>query len=350
MAPAVSQFPAISVVVPVFNAEKYLSGCLESLKNQTFRNFEVLLVDDCSTDKSREICEKYVAEDSRFKLFIHRENRGPGAARNTALDVASGETVFFLDADDLLPATALGVLYAKYSQNLADIVVGSFDQFDDSGNQSEIIDDIPCGMYDISKVACHYLTQPNKSRIFAYSWGRLFKSSVLRSNALHFEQKMHILEDVAWNFRHACCADKILIIRETVYSYRIPSSSHVTMGKYNEMLLLTTPLILHRHIKKFLQAKKLNDYVSIADDCIINLIIIYIVRICIHLKLKTFCGVCRNVKKILKMKSFQNILKNYDSSPPGRSKLMPFFMKHKLVIPLLLLGKYKAWKRYKRGK
>ena len=268
------QKTAISVIIPVYNAQNYLPECLDSVKNQSFPDFEVLLVDDCSSDNSLAVCEKYVAEDPRFKLFIHRENRGPGAARNTALDVASGETVFFLDADDLLPATALGVLYTNYSQNRVDIVVGSFDQFDDSGSRSAILDDIPCGMYDVSQVACHYLSQPNKSRIFAYSWGRLFKSSVLRSNALHFEPKMHVLEDVAWNFQHACYADKILIVRESVYSYRKPSFSHVTMGKYNEMLLLTTPLILHRHIEKFLQAKKLNDYVSLADDCIINLIII----------------------------------------------------------------------------
>ena len=99
--------PKISVIVPVYNVEKYLSECLDSIINQTFPDFEIICVNDCSTDKSGNILEDYSRKDNRIKIFYHQFNQGLGAARNTGLKNAHGKYVQFLDSDDYFELTLL---------------------------------------------------------------------------------------------------------------------------------------------------------------------------------------------------------------------------------------------------
>ncbi len=108
--------PAVSVIVPVYNVERYIRNCLDSLLNQSFRNWEAILVDDGSPDRSGAICEEYAARDSRFKV-VHKKNGGMSSARNLAMNYVQGESVFYLDSDDYLhPATL---------QHLVDLAVGN---------------------------------------------------------------------------------------------------------------------------------------------------------------------------------------------------------------------------------
>jgi len=101
--------PGVSVIVPVYNTERYLRRCIESILHQTYQNFELILVDDGSTDQSRNICSEYADLDKRIKL-IHQKNRGVAAARNAALDVATGQYIAFCDSDDSLELETLNVM------------------------------------------------------------------------------------------------------------------------------------------------------------------------------------------------------------------------------------------------
>ena len=106
----------ISIIVPVYNAEKYLSRCIDSILRQTFADFELILVNDGSSDKSKEICEKYLESDPRIKL-INQENSGVSAARNTGLDNASGEYIGFVDSDDFIEKNMYEELYNILKKN-----------------------------------------------------------------------------------------------------------------------------------------------------------------------------------------------------------------------------------------
>ena len=103
-------FPKISVIVPVYNSEKYLSEALRSLEEQTFKNFEVVIVNDGSTDGSDKIIEKFIEKNRNFKL-INQKNMGPGCAKNTGIKYSTGEYVTFLDSDDFFAPNFLEVLY-----------------------------------------------------------------------------------------------------------------------------------------------------------------------------------------------------------------------------------------------
>ena len=112
--------PKISVIVPMYNAEKYLSLCINSILAQTFKDFELILIDDCSTDKTLEVAKSF--SDSRIKLLQNEKNLGtPGAVRNVGIDAAHGEYLFFCDNDDVMLPNALEILYSTAKINNADV-------------------------------------------------------------------------------------------------------------------------------------------------------------------------------------------------------------------------------------
>jgi glycosyltransferase involved in cell wall biosynthesis len=117
--------PTISIIVPVYNTEKYLRRCLDSIVAQTFKDYECIIVDDGSTDGSAAICDEYEKKDSRFKV-LHKENEGVSAARNVGIEYAEGEFITFVDSDDYLSSVYLRDLYDNKEY---DYVVGSFQTF-----------------------------------------------------------------------------------------------------------------------------------------------------------------------------------------------------------------------------
>ena len=116
------QKPLISVIVPVYNAEKYLHRCVDSILNQTYKNLEIILIDDGSKDSSGTICDAYAAKDSRIKV-IHQKNFGVSAARNAGLDAAFGDYITFVDSDDSIKADMLEKLVSKLQRENADLVI-----------------------------------------------------------------------------------------------------------------------------------------------------------------------------------------------------------------------------------
>ena len=126
----------ISIIVPVYNAEKYLRKCIESILNQTFKDFELILVDDGSTDSSGKICDEYALKDSRIKV-IHKENGGLSSARNAGLDVAKGEYIGFVDSDDWIEMDMYGELYRLIKENNTDISVCGINNIKDIKYKNE---------------------------------------------------------------------------------------------------------------------------------------------------------------------------------------------------------------------
>ena len=127
--------PAISVIVPVYNTEKYLDECIQSILNQSFTNFELLLIDDGSTDRSGAICDQYAAKDERVRVF-HKENGGVSSARNVGLDEAKGEWIAFVDSDDYLLSNALDLITDLENE---DFVICSYQRFIENQNPLSVI-------------------------------------------------------------------------------------------------------------------------------------------------------------------------------------------------------------------
>lgn len=125
--------PLISIIIPIYKAEKYLGNCVKCVRNQTYRNLEIILVEDGSPDRSGEICDKLAQEDGRIKV-IHKENGGAATARNAGLDVMTGEYVSFVDADDYMESNYIETLYHALKENQAQVSLCSFKTVDEEGN------------------------------------------------------------------------------------------------------------------------------------------------------------------------------------------------------------------------
>ncbi|MDB4575818.1 glycosyltransferase [bacterium] len=130
--------PKVSLIIPVYNAEKYLRSCLSSATGQTLSDIEIICVDDCSTDSSHQLLTSYANQKSNIRIIRHEKNRGEGAARNTGLDNARGEYIFHLDADDTIPPDALEKLYEEAAKFKSDMVKGRYDIVHEDGSINKL--------------------------------------------------------------------------------------------------------------------------------------------------------------------------------------------------------------------
>ena len=129
--------PQVSVVIPVYNVEPYLERCLESVTRQTYGNLEIILVDDGSTDRSGDICDRWAEEDSRIRV-VHKKNAGPGMARNTGMEYCNGDYLTFVDSDDYIGNQALKLLSEEATQSNVDVLTFSVGMFADMGYAGEL--------------------------------------------------------------------------------------------------------------------------------------------------------------------------------------------------------------------
>ena len=128
--------PAVSVIVPIYNVEKYLAECVDSILGQTFQDMEIILVDDGSLDSSGQMADDYAAQDKRVKV-IHKENGGLSSARNAGMKIARGEYIYFCDSDDYISLDAIEILYETATKNDLDMVLFNGDSFVDKADAGD---------------------------------------------------------------------------------------------------------------------------------------------------------------------------------------------------------------------
>ena len=212
----------ISVIVPVYKVEQYLSRCIDSIIHQTYQNLEIILVDDGSPDRCGKICDEYAKQDSRIRV-IHKENGGLSDARNVALDVMTGDYVMFVDSDDWIdPETCETVLH-QIIEHQADIVVFGFSGIDSSGKVSKTISRLKG---EISKSMGMRSLILNDMSIKNYVWNKIFKSSLFEG--IRFP-KGFIYEDQGTTYKLFHKADSIFVVPASFYYYYKRSDSITTI-------------------------------------------------------------------------------------------------------------------------
>ena len=184
-----SDTPVVSVILPVYNVEKYLRQCLDSIFRQTVTNIEIICVDDGSTDGSLKILEEYAAKDDRF-IILRQENSGAGAARNKGLDIAKGKYLSFLDSDDFFEPDLLKNAVSQCEKHKADICVYKVDTYHDVKEEFQPADYAFREAYLPDKVAFSYKSMPNHifSAFQNWAWNKLFRSSFIKENNIRFQE------------------------------------------------------------------------------------------------------------------------------------------------------------------
>ena len=215
----------ITVIVPVYNVENYLEKCLDSLINQTYKNLEIIVINDGSTDNSGEICQEYAQKDNRI-VYIEKENGGLSDARNVGLDKMTGSYVTFIDSDDWVELDYVEILYKKIIEYQADISVGNYYSYneDEETYYFHIYGDSYYEkVYDnISIFENLYESQEMKSFALISAWGKLYKAKLF--DYLRFE-KGKLGEDGYFNQKMYLSVNKVVYLNKGLYAYRQRSGS-----------------------------------------------------------------------------------------------------------------------------
>ena len=210
----------ISVIVPVYNTEKYLRKCIESILSQSYKNIELLLINDGSTDSSAEICREYLDKDKRCYYF-EKENGGLSDARNYGIERAKGEYITFVDSDDFFLEEAIEKLHATALLGESDLVVGGFCHFDSP--KFYIFDRKRFGNLPITIVekefAVNQMDEMFEVPFLCYStaWGKLYKSSLFKEIRYPLGK---YAEDQFTTWKLYLASEKIAVCNHTIYAYR----------------------------------------------------------------------------------------------------------------------------------
>lgn len=219
--------PTVSIIVPVYNAQRTLRRCIDSVLNQTFSDFELLLVDDGSKDESGEICDSYALRDERVKVF-HIENSGVSAARNVALDRARGEYLQFLDSDDWITADATQQFVRAARKYDCDMVISDFyrvvnDRLSVKGDIEE------AAVMSREEFAAHMMENP-ADFYYGVLWNKLFRRSIVEEHSLRMNPEISWCEDFLFNLEYIRCADRFYALNVPLYYYVKTKGSLASQG------------------------------------------------------------------------------------------------------------------------
>ena len=228
--------PAISVIVPVYQAEKLLPQCVDSVLAQTFSDWELLLIDDGSRDTSPALCDSYAAGDPRIRVF-HKQNGGVSSARNLGLEQAAGSCIAFLDADDAYESAALETLWYLREKAEADSAGCAHFKVFPTGQQPQVELLLPAGIYESAGIREKILWPLTGDRLRppmfnGFIWRFLFDAAILRENAITFEGAY--LEDELFLMEYFANAQRLAVTEQPLYRYleNPASATHRYMPDY----------------------------------------------------------------------------------------------------------------------
>lgn len=257
--------PLVSIIVPVYNVEKYLKKCVQSIINQTYKNLEIILVDDGSSDNSGKICDEFAQKDNRIKV-IHKINGGQADARNKALDIMNGEWVSFVDSDDFIDKFHIENLYLQAIKNNSDICVCGF----------KIVNE---DYKTIRSIKVKFNDSLNGNLAFKYSlnskidpsfWNKIFKSSLFKSarfvKGIYYEDR-ELIHRIFYK------ADRVSFLDSESYFYleRVGSTmNHINKKKIDDRFVMISLVkdflekeaVLEKYQKDFIICYLLNVYMS----------------------------------------------------------------------------------------
>lgn len=245
--------PKVSIIVPVYNVEKYIHRCVESLINQTLKDIEIILVDDESPDNCPKICDEYALKDSRIKV-IHKKNEGPGLTRNTGMNIATGEFIAFVDSDDWVNLSMYETLYNTAKKYQCDTVFCSFQYYTakkvfipkkevDTTTIFQSRSEIKDFMLDMVAPLPHYISDVKYTMSTCKA---IYSRNIIKNGNIHFLSERKILsEDLFFNLAYLNQTKKICFIPEYFYNYAYnpKSLSHTyNTQKYEKYINFFTAL------------------------------------------------------------------------------------------------------------
>lgn len=265
----------ISVIMPVYNKARYIEKTVNSILSQTYKDFELIIVDDGSTDGSELICDKFEQSDSRVKVF-HIENAGVSNARNIGIENARGEYIQFIDGDDYISENMLYDLCQITEKYTPDIIISGVKKVDHMGN--EIIEILPTmlGIKDRYAMMENFAEEQKNTGIYGCVSNKLIKKSIIDKYRIKFNTNVWLAEDLDFYLEVYNCTSKIYFNKKSYYSYlQEADNSSTTSDKKNNYLLQAKIILKEKNLLKNNNSLNYNNLKNV-DEVITNFIMSYI--------------------------------------------------------------------------
>lgn len=337
----------VSIIVPVYNVEKYLPECVDSILEQTYKSIEVILVDDGSTDSSGELSEKY-AEDYAFVKVIHKKNAGLGFARNTGIDYATGDYITFVDGDDFIAPDHIEKLLSNIKNGNLDACYGGYCQ--QTGDKFiPIINPLHGNKYENEAILCeffphlcgkldyHIIDEVQMSVCMV-----LYNASIIRDNGIRFHSERELIsEDLVFNLDFLEYAKRIEVSDKCGYFYRYTEGSLSKSYKSDRLVKQTF------FTKYFIDKTKVLGIYSECEQRIFSTYLAW-VRAIVQGEQKNYKQVgfkesLEKIKNVCNDSFVIEVIKKYDDSNLTRKlKVMNYLIKNKKFITIWLLSYFKS--------
>lgn len=226
----------VSIIVPVYNAEKYLGECIESILGQSYQDIECVLIDDGSADTSPAICSRYAEKDSRV-IFCRQKNEGVSAARNHGLEIAKGDLILFADSDDVLKNNMVEELTAVMAEEQTDCAVCGIAFFTDS--LSDTVEEVTPRATLRGREAAAFFTAQYSATLMNSPCNKLYKKALIQSG---FDSSVDLGEDLLFNLRYFCGITSISYLDKALYCYRRNITGSLSVKLRSNMYEITTRL------------------------------------------------------------------------------------------------------------
>lgn len=239
--------PVVSVIVPAYQAEKTLEKCVRSILTQSFRDVEILLVDDGSRDGTAELCDRLAGEDSRIRVF-HRENSGVSATRNFALEQACGEFIQFVDSDDYLAENAIAAMVQVARTHGSDLVIADYYRVYEGAAQCKSRGR-SIGPVDAEAFLQDFTDSPS-AFYYGVLWNKLYRREIIQQHGLRMDESFSWCEDLLFNMNYYRYIAGVYVLRVPVYYY-VRSMTSLSMQKMNLFRLGRIRLHMFREYCRF---------------------------------------------------------------------------------------------------
>jgi len=248
-----SDSPLFSIILPIYNVEKYIDRCMNTILNQEFSDYEIILVDDGSTDSCPELCDRYGEFSKKIKV-LHKKNGGLSSARNAGLNIAAGKYIFWLDSDDYLPMGTLKQLGEILYKNDVDILKFNYIRQPDNIVINSILKP---GSYDRKQIEeiVIPLALKNTSEFIMSAWSHIYKREFIKKNNLNFVSERQIgSEDYLFNLHAFLAANSLLAIKGALYDYDYREGSlsqkyrENLIEKYRQLYISMQKLVTQYHV------------------------------------------------------------------------------------------------------
>ena len=251
-----NETPLVSVVVPFYNVEKYIPQCLDSIINQTYKNIEIICVDDCSQDNSFNIVKEYMKKDSRIKLFRHKKNKKLGGARNTGLKKSKGDYLLFIDSDDWIDKKCVEIVAQKLNETKYDTVWFKARIWWE--NKKRIDDFWFYKYYDNYPEGNLYLGENNLTNFPFYTWNKAYRRDFLINNKLFWNEHVYY-EDIEFYYKMALTQPQTYMIDKPLYYYRRRNDA-ISMVSTNDINMASDmykeTIKSYKYVKKHIFAER----------------------------------------------------------------------------------------------